>query len=171
MDTTYAAQPTRFFSSSGASAMIAASSPSPAITTNRSVASSSPSICDAVDPLLVAVEQLGQRVVQVERDAEVAGEQVAGPGRQHGDRDVRPGELGADDPHGAVAAGDHDQVDGVLDRLLGHREPASSSVVSSQRASSNAPLGQCGRRPYGGIVASGTFTGLRMTAARLVELT
>jgi hypothetical protein len=44
-DTTYAGQPTVFFSLSGASRMIAASKPSPAITTNRLPSIAPTSIC------------------------------------------------------------------------------------------------------------------------------
>ena len=57
---------------------------------------------------------------EVERDVEVAGQQVAGAGRDDADRDAGAGELGAHLAHGAVAAADQHQVGAGDRRRLGH---------------------------------------------------
>ena len=124
--------PRRVFSIGSVPSMITASIPMPAITAKwsagppstlsatRSIALSSPS------------KATSQRGRLVQRDADVAGQQVAGPRRDQAERDAAAGQPGADHPDGAVAARAQDQV-----HALGVR-PARSSPVPGRRCWSPA---------------------------------
>ena len=116
--------------------MIAASKPIPAITMKWVSSMPSPPTVDQVDGPVLAVEGDVDRGAQVERDAEVAGQQVAGAGRDDPDRDAGAGQLGADLAHGAVAAADEHQVGALRPRpprpcrCRGPRRSCSASVGS-----------------------------------------
>ena len=122
---------------------------------------------DHVDGAVLAGERDVDRGPHVERDVEVAGQQVAGAGGHDADGDAGAGELGADLAHRAVAAADDDQVgavDGGLRRPGRCRSPRPSSGASS--APTSRP-----RRAIALTIAwnwptSSTFTGLRITASR-----
>ena len=109
--------------------MIAASKPMPAITMKWVSSIPSPLTLDQVDGPVLAVEGDVDRRADVERDVEVAGEQVAGAGRDDADRDAGAGQLGAHLAHGPVAAAHEDQV-GPVDRGRSAMPvPGSSTVV------------------------------------------
>ena len=71
----------------------------------------------------------------LQRDAEVAGEQVSGPGGNHTHRDPGAGQSVGHHADRAVAAGGDHQVDPGLDRLGGHAAAGIVRVVSSQSGS------------------------------------
>jgi hypothetical protein len=109
-----------------------------------------------VEPAALAVQGHVERAVQVGRDPEVVGEQVAGPAGEHGQRHLRAGQAGDAGHHGAVAAGDHHQVGPLL-----HGPPgdALSRVVPGGLAPAHlqAVRGEGGfeRGPAGGWVLAG----------------
>ena len=121
-----------------------------------------------VDRAVLAAEHDVEGVAGVERDAEVAGQQVAGAVRQDADRDAGAGDLLAHRADRAVAAGGDDQVDllvqrggrlavaGILDRRLvperlGPAVTARATVRTRALNSSTSPI----------------LDGLMTTAARL----
>ena len=63
-----------------------------------------------VDLVVSAHERDPQRLLPVHRQVQVAGEQVAGAGRDDRHRDRRPGQAGRDRGHGPVAAGGDNHV-------------------------------------------------------------
>ena len=102
-----------------------------------------------VDRPVLAAERDVEGIAGVERDAEVAGQQVAGAVRQDADGDTRTSDLFAHGAHRAVAAGGEDQVDlgleggerlavaGILDRRL---EPERlAPAVAGRRRYARAP--------------------------------
>ena len=111
---------------------------------------------DHVDGPVLAGERDVDRGADVERDVEVAGQQVAGAGRDDADRDAGAGQLGAHLADGAVAAADQDQVGagdrgrlghagaGVLDRRVvpGRRRPAG---LRRHRVRRSPGTGRCPR--------------------------
>ena len=87
-----------------------------------------------VDAAVVPGERRAHRIGDVgEREVHVAGQEVAGPGRQQRQRDVRLAQTLGRRAHRAVAAGGDHDVDPALRRPRAPgRSPGSSSVVSSQ---------------------------------------
>ena len=75
---------------------------------------------DQVDRPVLAVQRHVDRGPDVERDVEVAGQQVAGAGRHDPDRDAGAGELRTHLADGAVPAADEDQVGARHRGRLGH---------------------------------------------------
>ena len=109
--------------------MIAASKPMPGHHHEVGVLEAVAGDLDQVDRPVLAGEGDVDRGAQVERDVEVAGQQVAGAGRDDPDRDAGAGELGADLADGAVAAADQHQV-GAGDR--GGRGHAGAGVLDGR---------------------------------------
>ena len=67
----------------------------------------------------------------VERDAEVASQQIARARRDQPERNLAAGQPGADDADGAVAADAQHQVDALRQRALRHGPAGSVGDVSS----------------------------------------
>ena len=139
----------------------------PAITMKWVSSMPSPDDLDQVDGPVLAGERDVDGGPQVERDVEVAGQQVAGAGRDDPDRDAGAGELGAHLAHGAVAAAHQHQV-GAGDR----RRPRPCRCPGPRRSCSATtgvrPAGLGGHR---GHDRRGTgrrprpWSGLRTTAS------
>ena len=129
---TYAARPNRSLSARSASRIISASRPVPAMTANRSPLTRPTSIVRRA-PCNADVD----RGLQVDRDAEVAGEQVAGTRRQDRQRDGRVADRVDAALDHAVAAPHEQEVGAVAERR---------AARTSVRTCSSTPRTRSGRR-------------------------
>ena len=91
------------------------------------------------------VQGQAQRLVGVQRDRQVAGEQVAGARGQQGDGRAGVRELGAHRPDRPVAAGDHDQVHPGPQGAAGG--PVTGVVGRGLQPQAGAPAGPLHLRP------------------------
>ena len=93
-----------------------------------------------VDAAVDTVDGHCERVVELERHAEIAGKQVAGAEREERDRQVGADKGAEAGHHRAVAAADHDELHARRDGGLGH---AGARIL-------RRGLQPQGRRPAGG---------------------